>query len=336
MRYKQSLGAFCFVAVKGEKGAMDNTIRVKMLEKPTKSVDVVFDSDTYNEIDDQYALAYLVKSNKELSIKAIYAAPFYLGQLPPDFYKNRKFKSDSPGDGMEKSYREIMNILTLLDAEEYKHLVHYGSTRYLTSEKEPVISQASEDLAKRAMDYSSDNPLYVIAIGAITNIASALLLNPEIKERMVVVWLGGHSHEWPNTLEFNMAQDIAAARVVFGCGVPLVQLPCKGVVSAFTLSAPELDCWMLGKNKLCDYLVGKTKEYAKERGLPIFWKKPIWDVTAVAWLINERFMEDRFTPTPIPTYDYHYAVDKSRPLMKYVYHINSELIIEDMIEKLTS
>ena len=51
----------------------------------------------------------------------------------------------------------------------------------MPSETEPVISDAAKDLAERAMDYSEENPLYVIAIGAITNVSSALLMNPEIK-----------------------------------------------------------------------------------------------------------------------------------------------------------
>ena len=38
-------------------------------------MDVVLDTDTYNEIDDQYALAYLIKNDEKLKLKAIYAAP---------------------------------------------------------------------------------------------------------------------------------------------------------------------------------------------------------------------------------------------------------------------
>lgn len=312
---------------------MNDAIRMKMLQKPSKRADVVFDSDTYNEIDDQYALAYLVRSSEKLCVKAIYAAPFYKGA--PPFARKGVSRSSSPGDGMEKSYLEILKILGLLGAEELKQSVLKGSDRYLPSEAEPVLSPAAEDLAERAMAYSPEDPLYVVAIGAITNIASALLINPEIRDRIVVIWLGGHAHDWPDTLEFNMSQDIAAGRVVFGSGVPLVQLPCRGVVSAFTLSEPELDTWMAGKNRLCDYLVQSTKKYAEERGLPACWKKPIWDVTAVAWLLSEEFMQDRYEPTPIPTYDYHYAFDKSRPLMKYVYHINTEKLMEDLLNKLT-
>ena len=62
-----------------------------------------------------------------------------------------------------------------------------------------------------------------------------------IRDRIVLIWLGGHALNWPNNKEFNLYQDVAGARIVFGCGVPLVQLPCMGVVSAFTTSGPELE-----------------------------------------------------------------------------------------------
>ena len=209
--------------------SIDNARLIRRLEKPKERVDVVIDTDTYNEIDDQYALSYLIKSDEKLDLKAIYAAPFF------------NEKSTGPADGMEKSYREIMNVLTLLEREDLKQVVYRGSTEYLPSETEPVISDAAKDLAERAMNYTEEHPLYVVAIAAITNVASAILLNPDIKNRIVLIWLGGNATNWPDNKEFNLYQDVAGARIVFGCGVPLVQLPCMGVVSAFTTSGPELE-----------------------------------------------------------------------------------------------
>jgi inosine-uridine nucleoside N-ribohydrolase len=94
---------------------------------------------------------------------------------------------------------------------------------------------------------------------------------------------------WHDTKEFNLIQDVAAARVIFGCGAPVVQLPCMGVVSDFKLSEADLTYWLLGKNKICDYLARNTIEEASSyaKGKP--WTRVIWDVTAVAWLIDGRF-----------------------------------------------
>jgi hypothetical protein len=60
-----------------EDQAIDNLRLIKSLERPTGKVDVVIDTDTYNEIDDQFALAYLIKSHEKLNLKAINAAPFF-------------------------------------------------------------------------------------------------------------------------------------------------------------------------------------------------------------------------------------------------------------------
>ena len=46
-------------------------------------------------------------------------------------------------------------------------------------------------MVRLAMAHTAQDPLYVIGLAAITTIASAILLEPEITERMVVVWLGG-------------------------------------------------------------------------------------------------------------------------------------------------
>ena len=300
----------------------DDENLLKRLRKPLGIIDAVIDTDTWNEIDDQYALAFLVKSDEKIRLKAIYAAPFFNN------------KSLSPADGMEKSYNEILNILALMGRDDLKTIVKRGSQSYLPSETEPVDSPAARDLAERAMGYTPENPLYIISIAAITNVASALLINPEIRDRIVVIWLGGHAHFWPDTREFNMMQDVAAARIIFGCGVALVQLPCMGVVSAFRVSGHELDYWLKGKNRLCDYLAQYTAESAiKDGGFPN-WTRVIWDVTAVAWLLDGNYMQDYLVPSPIPQYDHHYGFDPHRHFIRYVYHIERDMLFKALFESL--
>lgn len=296
---------------------------LRQLSRPQGMADVVLDTDTYNEIDDQFALSYLLKSSDRLQTRAIYAAPF--------FNEN----STSPADGMERSYQEIHNLLELMERRDMAEFVFRGSPQYLTDENTPVLSPAAQDLAQRAMEYTPQRPLYVVAIGAITNVASALLINPQIKERIVVVWLGGHAANWPDTQEFNMAQDIAAARIIFGCGVPLVQLPCMGVVSAFTVSGDELAAHLAGKNALCDYLAEHTAETVRRYTQSPIWSRPIWDVTAVGWLLGEDMMQDMLVPAPIPQYDFHYSFDPHRHPIRVVYHIDRDALLRDLVEKLT-
>jgi len=300
---------------------MDNMTLIKNLQQPKGKVDVVLDTDTYNEIDDQFAVAYMLSYGERLNVKALYAAPFY------------NEHSNSPADGMERSYQEILHLLDLMKREDLKPVVFRGSTQYLEDETTPVKSAAAEHLCELAMNYNAENPLYVVAIGAITNVASAILMRPEIIDRIVVVWLGGHALNWPDTNEFNMMQDVAAARVIFGCGAPLVQLPCMGVVSAFTISEAELNYWLKGKNDLCDYLVQHTvDEVTYAVGKP--WTRVIWDVTAVAWLTGD-FTKSILIPSPIPEYDHYYGSDSTRHMINYVYHVERDKLVQDLFERLS-
>ena len=295
--------------------------RMKNLSVPEGPIDVVLDTDACNEIDDQFAISYLLRSPERCTVKALYAAPYY------------NQRSESPADGMEKSYWELFRLLELLGEEKP---VLRGSTCYLTDEQTPVISEAARDLAERARSYSPEHPLYVVAIGAITNVASAILLEPAVAENTVVVWLGGHAFHYHDTAEFNMKQDIAAARVVFGCGVPLVQLPCFGVVSEFRISKPELEHWLVGKNPLADYLAGTTIEHADAYAAGKPWTRVIWDVTAVAWLFNrnDRLLYARTVPTPMPTYDHQYEMRPDAPPMRYVYYVRRDALMLDLFEKI--
>ncbi len=304
---------------------MDQAQFLKNLEVPQGKIDVVLDTDTYNEIDDQFALSYMLRSSERMNVRAIFAAPFLNG------------RSSSPEDGMERSYAEILKLLRLAGMEELIPSVYRGSRTYLPNETTPVDSPAAQALVSLSAGYSAEHPLYVVAIGAVTNIASALLMDPTLKERIVLVWLGGHAVDFPDNYEFNLWQDVAAARIVFGCGVPLVQLPCVGVVSAFTVSGPELEYWLVGKNPLSDYLARNTIETAEKYAAGTPWTRPIWDVTAVGWLLNdgERFMLSKLIPSPIPEYDGHYGFDPRRHFIRYIYMIHRDALMNDLFKKLT-
>lgn len=298
---------------------------LKNLSVPTERVDVVLDTDTFNEADDQVALAYMLKSEDRLNIKGICAAPY-----------SGPGKVDTPAEGVVNSYNEIFNILKLAKREDMNDKVYMGAKFYLSDEKTPVESDAAEFMAALADEYSPEKPLYIIAIGAITNVASAILKNPNIKENCVIVWLGGHATHMPDTPEYNMRQDVAAARIVFGCGVPLVQLPCLGVVSEFATSEWELRHWLEGKNQLCDYLIYKLVKKGESIAPGYPWAKPLWDVTAIAWLLNDknRFMSSELIHAPIPQYDHHYSYDNTRHFMRYVYRINRNNLMNDLFGKL--
>lgn len=297
---------------------------LKNLEIPTGRVDVILDTDCYNEIDDQFALAYILKSGEKMNLKGIVAAPFLNG------------RSVSPADGMEKSYQEILKLLKIAGRDELIKQVYRGSEQYLPDENTPVVSAGAAFLAEQARAYSPENPLYIVAIGAITNVASALLMEPLMKENTVIIWLGGTAHEWKHNQEFNLRQDVAAARVVFGCGVPLIQFPCAGVVDHFLTTRYELEHWLSGKNALCDYLVDATVAEAEGYAAGRPWSRAIWDVTAAAWLMDEKhiFFDSEIRHSPIPEYDDRWSFDNHRHFMCYITTVNRDPLMEDLFSRL--
>ncbi|KAA6322979.1 Non-specific ribonucleoside hydrolase RihC [termite gut metagenome] len=299
---------------------IDEAVRIKQLMPKEGKVRMILDTDTYNEVDDQFALSYALFSEEKVKVEAIYAAPFY------------NSLSKSPGDGMEKSYEEIQRLLKLLHIVQ-DGLVFRGSTNYLKNVSEPIRSEAALDLIQKAKKSTPEDPLYVVAIGCITNVASAILIDPSIINNIVVVWLGGHSLDWPNQREFNLAQDVLAGQVVLNSGVPLVITPCWPVVSHFYTTLPELQYYLKGKNKLCDFLYERVVGYHENN--QDVWSKEIWDVVAIAWLINPSWVHTNLVHSPILTDQVTYSVDRSRHFIRMATSINRDAIFRDLFSKLT-
>ena len=303
---------------------MDENQRLSMLKQSVYPSDVVLDTDTFNEVDDQFALAYLLRNRDKLRLQAVYAAPFL------------NEKAGTPKMGMEKSYDEILRILRLAEAPEYESRVYRGADHFLKDQYTPAESEAALDLIARALLHSRENPLYVIGIAAATNLASALLLEPAIREHIVVIWLGGSGFHCPEIEEFNLMEDIPAAQVLFDSEVPFVQLPCWGVTEHFTISRPALETWLIGKNPLADYLASHAITSVEAWAETPMWAKAIWDVPAVAWLLNggQRFMKDRLIPCPQITDKGGYRFSANRHSMKYVYRIERDMLMTDLIEQI--
>ena len=303
--------------------------RMELLTPPERksgeTVSTVIDTDTYNEIDDQFAVVHALLSREALDVQAIYAAPFF----------NKR--SSGPGNGMELSYEEILRLLERLESAANlsrsirpEGFVFKGSTDYLKQSDRYQDSDAARDLVKKAMS-NRNPPLYVATIGAITNVASAILMEPEIIKRIVVVWLGGHALYWPTAEEFNLRQDIHASRLIFDCGVPLVQIPCKPVTSHLHTTVPEMVENVAGKGPIGDYLVSIFRGYSDNHA---GWSKVIWDVSSTAWLTNPKWVPTVLRHSPILTDQITWSHDPGRHFIRTATEVNRDAIFRDFFAKL--
>lgn len=254
----------------------------------------MLDTDTHNEIDDQFAVAHALLSPERIGLEAIYAAPFHNN------------KSSGPANGMEKSHEEIERPLGRMKVAD-REPVFRGAERFLPGRSEGVDNPASRDLIGRA--HASDELLYVVALGAITNVASALLLDPEIVRRVVVVWLGGQPHRWPSAREFNLRQDVFAAQVVMNSGVPFVQVPCVGVASHLLTTVPELNAFVRPHGGIGAYLAEILKEYRKDQ---FGRSKEVWDLAPIGWMLDAEWVPSHVVPSSILTDQVTYSHNPAR------------------------
>lgn len=291
------------------------------LSWPVGRVDMVLDTDTYNEIDDQFALVYALLSGQRINLEAVYAAPFHNG------------RSSGPGDGMEKSYDEIRRVLEVLKVPD-RGLVFRGSTSWLPDTLSPVESAARDDLIERARSRPDDRPLYVMAIGAITNVVSAILQAPDIREKIVVLWLGGHPLYWPSAHEFNLRQDPRAARVLFDCGVPLVWFPCRLVAEAIKTTLAELEAHLAGGSPIGQYLTRLFREYENAPLTAPGASKEIWDLAPFAWLLDESWCDSTLVSSPILIDGLTWGSKEGRHPIRAIELIRRDKIFTDLFAKI--
>ena len=291
------------------------------LEQPTGKVDLVLDTDTDNEIDDQFALAWAVLLRDTFDLQAIYAAPFH------------NHRSTGPGDGMRRSEEEIHRILGVM-RRPARGFVHRGSEAWISDTGTSVPSAARDDLIERARLRPDDAPLYVAAIGAITNVAAALLAAPEIREKLVLLWLGGHPLHWPRTDEFNFQGDLEASRVVLDCGVPLVLFPCRTVAELLQTTSAELQTHVLGRSPIADELCRLFMRYDHARLRTPGTSKVIWDLAPLAWLAEPQSIHTTLVPSPAVTDDFVWKPRADGHLIRIATRIKRDPVFRNFFRSL--
>lgn len=283
-------------------------------KKTEEKINVILDTDTYNECDDQFALAYLLKSQERFNIEAITVAPYH--------HDN----NISIPEGNEKSYNEIVKICKYLNFDT-TNKVYKGSEDYLQNNYNET-TKAVEKIIEIAM---KNEKTYILSIGAITNIAIAILKEPRIIDRIEIVWLGGHSLLQNKNDEFNFRQDIKAVQTVFESNVKLTIIPCKSVASNLRISIYELEHFLKGKNELCDYL---CQRFYNDGVHGIQERRVIWDISVIAYLINKDWFEEKKMDCPEINKDLSYTFNKNDRKIKFVTYLDSDKIYNDLFDKL--
>ena len=281
---------------------------------------IILDTDTYNECDDQFALSYLIKSKDLFNIEAITVAP----------YSHKTKKNISVVEGEELSYNEILKLCNLLNFNT-DNKVFKGSMGYIQNgynEDNDAVNKIIEIALK-------NNKTYILGIGAITNIALAIKKEPRIIEKIEIIWLGGNELDYkinPNQdLEYNFRQDIEAVKLVFDSKVKLTVLPCKNVVSDLRIDINTLKSNLENKSELCDYLIGR---FYYDGYHEIEESRVIWDISVIAYMINKNWFEVEKVSCPNINEDTSYERTDNRHNITFVTKLDRNKIYEDLFNKL--
>ena len=300
--------------------------------RPVGPLRVIIDTDTANEVDDQFAIAWALMSPDRLTVEAVHAAPFCHGhyfdavdaaaerrgggrtrletlaaRIGPQ--RRARMRADhTAADGEARARREIERILDAVRLDAPPPVVA-GSSRFMASPTDVVDSDAARNLI--ALAHAGEGPLYVATIGAPTNIAAALLLDPSIIDRIVVIFLAGYPSASPHADDsFNLVQDRHASNVVFESGVPLLYQPGYHVAEVLGLSLPDCERWVRGHGPLGDLLHDIYVHNPIDADVHRAGRSWVmWDMVAIAWLLDAAWaptfetgrarVDDRHTWQPI-------------------------------------
>ena len=278
-------------------------------------INLILDTDTYNECDDQFALSYLIKSKDLFNIEAITVAPYC--------HTKRDVKVR---DGQELSYNEILKICNWLNFDT-NNKVFKGSMDYIQNgydEKNDAVNKIIEITLK-------NNKTYILGIGAITNIALAIKKEPKIVNKIEIVWLGGNELGYEDNLEYNFRQDVEAVKIVFESKVKLTILPCKKIVSELRIDINTLKKYLENKSELCNYLI---ERFYNDGYHGVQESRVIWDISVIAYMINKKWFETEQISCPNIRKDTSYEVTDNRHNITFVTKLDRNKIYEDLFNKL--
>lgn len=200
-------------------------------------------------------------------------------------------------------------VQPLLREREVSVMGHEG--KGIVEEGEPGL----EPIAEHAVDFMirtiMDNPGEIIlaAIGPLTNVAAAIIRQPEIVQKLKeVIFIGGVTRLCDNALEvpaleWNVRADPEAARLVFSSGVPLTMLG----MDVTRREATRLHAQHLERIKKA----GTPLTDAAARLIEIYWEyaepamQCIHDVVALAFILDRRLVKTRRLRVDIETHGVH-------------------------------
>lgn len=150
--------------------------------------------------------------------------------------------------------REILDLMGLAG----KYPVIAGASGRIRTPGVPVRSTASDVIIAEAMRTDTKLPLFVAVGGGLTEVASAVMIEPRIAERMTLVWIGGDPYPAGGKGETNFNIDPLAAQFLFNETPIRIWQVTRGVYATCVVSAAELQARVAPQGKIGQWLYRKV------------------------------------------------------------------------------
>jgi len=277
-----------------------------------KKINVILDTDICNEIDDRYAIAYLLANDDKLNIEAITIAPYKVD-----------YQNISIGEGQELSYNECLKIFNIFNK---CYPLYKGSCDVMDNgykEITPAV-QAIIDICRK------NDETIIFGVGAITNIALAMCYAPDIINKMKILWLGtGHPFN-RSFNDTNFKVDKSAFRFVYERNADLTIISTI-MAKANRLSEAEIEK-RLKKSSIKNYLLDCLRNfyYYKSNGKSF----TLHDVIPIDMVINSNDYIVEEIDKPELTKQNSFKFCKNNKKVKFLVWSNHYKTITNFFDKL--
>jgi inosine-uridine nucleoside N-ribohydrolase len=217
----------------------------------------------------------------------------------------------------------------------------------------PVRSPGSQAIIDEAMRTDAALPLVVAVGGGLTEVASALLIEPGIADRMTIIWIGGNPYPNGGPHEYNFSIDPLAAQHVFNAtNLRIWQVP-SDVYATCLVSDTELQAFVAPCGQIGAWLYRKVFENAAKIGkfgvnlgeTYTLGDSPLVALTALTdWLPTtftkpfeyERTSTSKFDDIPAPMLnpDGSYSLNPSGRKIRVYRSIDTRLMFSDFFAKM--
>jgi purine nucleosidase len=243
---------------------------------PNDRVRMIIDSDTANEIDDLYAI-----------VRALLEPRFQVLGLSSAQWNHRL----SPPDTVMQSQRLNEDLLALMGRRDIPHPL--GAEMIMGKPwggDEPRDSPAAQLMITLARQTPPGQKLVIASLGAVTNVASAIKLAPDIVPRIACYNLGGRYHAdrrvWDKD-EFNVRNDLNAMNFLFNTqGLELHQMPIN-ILLGWRFRRDEVMQRLATRGGVWDYLATRWLTHSPAAETWIMWDLALIQALARPELVTE-------------------------------------------------